>query len=295
MTRKDDAMRDAVSRAAVGSLESRGALALVTEDARALRPYAVELRDIAFSYGKDAFVKGLSAGFERGKVTSIIGPNGCGKSTTVKIIDGFLRPQQGRVFVDGIDASTFSSKERAQRIAVLGQAGRVPAMTVESVVACGRYPHMGSRMKMGAADREIVERAMEQADVARFRDCDMRRLSGGERQRVFVAMALAQDTDIILMDEPTTYMDVKACHELMELVAGLNARDGKTIIMVIHDIDLALRYSDRVLVMRPGGTVVGEGTVDEVLQRRLIEQAFSVSISAHEDSGKKGYILHPLD
>lgn len=254
---------------------------------------AISLCDVAFSYGKDVFVQGLSVDFDRGSITSIVGPNGCGKSTMVKLIDGFLKPQAGSVLIDGLAASGMTSKERARRIAVLGQGGRVPAMTVESVVACGRYPHVGSRMKMGARDRELIERAMLLAGVARFRDCDMRRLSGGERQRAFVAMALAQDTDIILMDEPTTYMDVKACHDLMELTMSLNREGGKTIVMVLHDIDLALRYSDRMLVMLPGGVAAGSGTVGEVLEQGLVERAFSVSIGLHEEGGRKGYVLYP--
>ena len=257
------------------------------------RPPAISLRNVSFSYGKEAFVEGLSADFERGRVTSIVGPNGCGKSTMVKLIDGLIAPRSGKVLLDGSDVALLTPKERARRVAVLGQVGRVPAMTVESVVACGRYPHVGARKRLGSRDRELVEHAMELAEVMGFRTCDMRRLSGGERQRVRIAMALAQDTDTIVLDEPTTYLDVHACHELMKLVTMLNREAGKTVVMVIHDIDLALRYSDNLLVMRPGGAVADAGTVGEVLARGCIEQAFSMSICTHESDRGLGYVLYP--
>ena len=253
--------------------------------------FAVQLDDVSFSYGKQPFIRGLSAGFREGCVTSIVGPNGCGKSTLVKLVNGMLRPSAGKVLVAGVPTAGLHPKQRALRVATLAQSMRPPAMTVESLVACGRYPHQGMQGRMGAEDRRQVERAMELAGVANLRRHDVRTLSGGERQRACIAMTLAQDASIIMLDEPTTYLDIGACHDLMALVRQLNQQHGKTMVMVIHDLDLALRYSDRLLVMR-GGSRLGEGRVEEVLASSTLQQAFDVSVHPHADPEGPAYTIH---
>ena len=142
---------------------------------------AIELREVSFSYGKEPFIGGLSAMFSHGAVTSIVGPNGCGKSTMVKLVDGLLRPQAGEVRVGGVPTLSLKAKARARRVAVLAQASRPPAMTVEALVACGRYPYQAHQGKLSREDREHVERALELAGIARFRTQELRRLSGSER------------------------------------------------------------------------------------------------------------------
>ncbi len=256
------------------------------------QPVAIEMRDVSFSYGKEPFIEGLSASFPQGSVTSVVGPNGCGKSTTVKIIEGILRPSRGEALVGGVPTLSLKARQRAQQVAVLAQAVRPPAMTVEQLVACGRYPYQVGQRRLSKHDRLHVEQALDLAGITRLRHCDLRRLSGGERQRAFVAMTLAQDTGTIVLDEPTTYLDIHACHELMALVKQLNEDQGKTIIMVIHDLDLALRYSERLLVME-AGRAVAAGTVEEVLASRAVEHAFGVSIHPHETREGIAYTLFP--
>ena len=259
------------------------------DDARAA---AIEVRDVTFSYGKEPFIEGLSAAFPHGAVTSVVGPNGCGKSTMIKLVDGLLCPQAGEVRIDGAATLSLKAKERARRVAVLAQASRPPAMTVEALVACGRYPYQAHQGRLSREDREQVERALVLANVARFRAHELRRLSGGERQRAFIAMTLAQDTDLIVLDEPTTYLDIRACHETMELVRRLNVEAGKTVVMVIHDLDLALRYSDCLLVMERG-RAAASGTVEEVLETGAIERAFGVSIRTCAAPEGTAYTLFP--
>ncbi len=268
---------------------------------------AIRYEDVSFSYKPGVpFMEGLAAAIPAGAVTSIVGPNGCGKSTLVKLASGLLRPMAGRVDVAGRDTGALAPRERARLMAVLAQSSRVPPMTVEALVACGRNPHLGWGGRLGPADREAVEAAMERAGVARFRGHDLHQLSGGERQRAHLARTLAQDTDLIVLDEPTTYLDISACHDLMALVRDLNRREGKTVAMVIHDLDLALRYSDFLVVMQKG-RVVDAGPTDEVLASGAVGDAFQMDICPHDrlcpakdEAGFKagaetdrGYVLYP--
>ena len=242
---------------------------------------ALEYEDVSFSYRKNSFIRNFNLQIPAGKVTGIIGPNCCGKSTLIKLADGLLAPQQGRVLIKHQPTQVMKPKERARQLAVLAQAGRVPAMTVESLVACGRYPHLDHRCSLSESERDLVKEAMQRCGIEQFGEHDIRFLSGGERQRAFIAMTLAQDTGIIALDEPTTYLDVHACHQIMQLVRELNERDGKTIIMVIHDLDLALRYSDHLVVLSKG-RLLEEGNVEDVLISGAIEESFKVQVQCNQ-------------
>lgn len=252
---------------------------------------AVEVRGLEFSYGSRPILRGVDLAFPQGAVSALIGPNGCGKSTLVKHITRALSPKAGSVSVLGDDVAGLSRREVARRVAVLAQGGIVPGVRVEQFVAGGRYPYSGAFSAPNADDRRIVAEAMEQAGCARFVGCDMRSLSGGERQRVHLAMVLAQQTPVVVMDEPTTYLDVSACFDLMDLVRDLN-RAGKTVIMVLHDLNLALTCCDRVAVMQAGKLVL-DGPAAEVAESGAVEEVFGVRLRRVEEDGRPYYCLLP--
>lgn len=303
------AMRsERVKASAVAEVAAATGASTAECDHRALAPEcAIRYENVSFSYKPGVpFMENLRAAIPAGAVTSIVGPNGCGKSTLVKLASGLLRPAAGRVEVAGRDTGALAPRERARLMAVLAQTSRTPPMTVEALVSCGRHPHMGWGGRMGADDRAAVEAAMERAGVAHFRNLDLCQLSGGERQRVHVARTLAQGADLIVLDEPTTYLDISACHDLMALVRDLNRREGKTVAMVIHDLDLALRYSDYLVVMQRG-RVAAQGPTEAVLASGAVGDAFSMDICPHDrqpsakdgadfEAGvesERGYVLYP--
>lgn len=217
---------------------------------------ALEFRNVSFSYESAPVLGGFSLAIPAGGVTGIIGPNGCGKSTLLKLADVLLEPSCGEVFAAGKPVNALPARERARLVALLPQVHRTPAMIVRDLVMCGRYAHMGVFGRPGAEDEQAVDAALEEVGIASFAGKMARRLSGGERQRAFLAMAVAQDARILLLDEPTTYLDVRAAHETMHLVRELSERRGTSVVAVIHDLDLALRSCDRIVVLggrRRGG------------------------------------------
>ena len=244
----------------------------------------IRVNDVSYSYmaGREV-LHGISTSFPENKVTTIIGPNGCGKSTLLKICADILSPSSGSVTLDDVDIRTFKPKEVARKIAILAQKELALDETVYELVSYGRYPHQRYGAGLSPLDKEKIEAAMETTHVAEFRNRMLSQLSGGQRQRVYIAMAIAQDTGIILLDEPTTYMDISVRFEIMELVRSLKD-SGKTIVMVLHDIDLALDYSDHIILMKDGDIVL-EGAPKEILTSGKIDDVFNVRMSVldHED------------
>lgn len=238
---------------------------------------SVQLSDVSFGYGERALFSKLTLELAEGKVTSIIGPNGCGKSSLLKLASGICKPWKGSISVMGRDVSVLSSKERARLLSLLTQEHAAPSMSVRRLVACGRYPHHEILATMDAADYEAVERALGACRLADLAERPVGELSGGQRQRAFIAMVLAQDTPVVLFDEPTSFLDVSACYEVMELMRSLKEEHGKTVVAVIHDIDLALRYSDKVCVMRDG-KLLAQGAPQEAEVLAAVEDAFDVRI-----------------
>ena len=249
---------------------------------------AVELRDVRFAYGEHAVLDGLSLALPAGCLTGIVGPNGCGKSTLLRVIDGVLGAAAGEVLVEGDALGSLSARERAERIALLPQIHRTPSMTVEALVSCGRYAHMGLFGGLTEQDRQIVAESMRVAGVEHLAHKAARALSGGERQRAFIAMVLAQRARTVLLDEPTTYLDPRAALDVMGLARGLVYEQGMTGAVVIHDLPLALRFCDRIAVM-DSGRIVAVGTPAEILDQGVLEQVFGVMIARMELNGEVVY------
>lgn len=249
---------------------------------------AVELRGVRFAYGEHAVLDGLSLALPAGCLTGIVGPNGCGKSTLLRVIDGVLEPAVGEALVEGDALDSLSARERAERIALLPQIHRTPSMTVEALVSCGRYAHMGLFGGLTDQDRLIVAESMRVAGVEHLAHKAARTLSGGERQRAFIAMVLAQRARTVLLDEPTTYLDPRAALDVIRLARGLVHEQGMAGAVVIHDLPLALRFCDRIAVM-DSGRIVAVGTPAEILDQGVLEQVFGVTIAQMELNGEVVY------
>ena len=241
----------------------------------------LELNRISAGYGKQTVLDGISVDFEKGKLTSIIGVNGCGKSTLLKAILGILSLSSGEIFIDGENLLTISRNEIAKKIAYLSQGKNIPDMTVEQMVLHGRFPYLSYPRRYSSHDREVAKKAMETVGVAEFAHKPLYSLSGGMRQNAYIAMALAQDTDYILLDEPTTYLDIAHQLELMRLLKQLSD-NGKGIVTVMHDLPLAFDFSDKLTVMS-NGKIIACGTPSELCNLPIIEDIFGVKIKQMQD------------
>ena len=279
--------REVPGAGASGAGVAAGVQVMGTADAARVDA-AVELRGVRFAYGEHAVLDGLSLALPAGCLTGIVGPNGCGKSTLLRVIDGVLEPAAGEALVEGDALDSLSARERAERIALLPQIHRTPSMTVEALVSCGRYAHMGLFGGLTDQDRLIVAESMRVAGVEHLANKAARTLSGGERQRAFIAMVLAQRARTVLLDEPTTYLDPRAALDVMGLARGLVHEQGMTGAVVIHDLPLALRFCDRIAVM-DSGRIVAVGTPAEILDQGVLEQVFGVMIARMELNGEVVY------
>ena len=235
----------------------------------------IKAQNISVSINEKEIVHGISLDIPEGKVTAIIGPNGCGKSTTLKALSRIL-PYKGSVTFKGHEMSTLSQREFAKCLAILTQSPQAPSdLTVNDLVEMGRFPHRGFLGRAGKDDKEHVEWALEQTGVKEMRYRLLNTLSGGERQRAWIAMALAQRPEVLLLDEPTTYLDI--CHqlEIMQLIGRLNQELGLTVVMVVHDLNHAIMYADHVVVVK-AGQLVTSGAPREIITADLLADVFKV-------------------
>ena len=253
----------------------------------------LHVRDLTVSYGAATIIDGLGLDVPRGGVTTIVGPNGCGKSTLLRAVAGLIPRERGEVVLDGRNAAEMKRREIARTLAVLPQTPVAPdGLTVRDLVGRGRHPHQTWLRQTSGNDRAMVDEMMELTQVAEFAERPLERLSGGQRQRAWIAMVLAQDTPLVLLDEPTTYLDLSHSVELLALIRRLADDMGRTVVMVLHDLNLAARFSDQLVVMK-GGEVQAAGTPAEVVSEQLLADVFSLPAVVAEDPVAGGPLIVP--
>ncbi|WP_424889657.1 ABC transporter ATP-binding protein [Streptomyces sp. XH2] len=233
-------------------------------------------RDLTLAYEDRTVVDGLDLAVPDGEVTIVIGPNACGKSTLLRALGRLLKPARGTVLLDGEDLARIPTRAIAQSLGLLPQTPVAPeAITVADLVARGRQPHQRWWQQWSEADERAVADAMARTDTTALAERSVDELSGGQRQRVWIAMALAQETDLLLLDEPTTYLDIAHQVEVLDLVRRLNRERGRTVVAVLHDLNQAARYADHLVAMK-AGRVVAQGRPADIVTADLVREVFGL-------------------
>ena len=234
----------------------------------------IKIDNISFSYGKSPFIEGLSTEFKRGRLYGIIGPNGCGKSTLLKLMSGSLSPDNGKILIGGRDLSDIPRKELAKISGIMPQMRPTPDMIVSDYVLCGRFPYRNDKENCRSEDIRITEKALLLTDTAKFSKRRITELSGGERQRVYLALLLAQNTQIVLCDEPATHLDVKGNLSIMKMLLDIKKQD-KCVIAVLHDLTSALRFCDEIILMDKG-KIIDTGSPEDIVKNKGLNRVFGV-------------------
>ena len=239
----------------------------------------IKLEQIGFRYNEHWVLKDVSLKVNKGEFVGIIGPNGSGKTTLINIIDGILTPQEGEIWIDGIPCNKLKREKLARIIAVVSQESLIIfPFTVQEIVLMGRAPHLSKWRFEGETDFRIARQAMEMTDTLSLMNRSMNALSGGERQRVLIARALAQEPQIMLLDEPTAFLDIKHQIDFFDLVKTLNKEQALTVIAVTHDINLASLYCDRIILLR-SGCIHCMGSPDEVIDESNIKEVYETNVT----------------
>lgn len=239
-------------------------------------PHSLRAEGLSLAYDDRTVVDQLDVELPDGAITVIVGANACGKSTLLRGLARLLKPESGRVLLDGESVHDMASKDVAQVLGLLPQTPLAPdGITVGDLVGRGRYPHQGFFRRWTADDDRAVAAALEATGTADLVDRRVQDLSGGQRQRVWIAMALAQETDLLLLDEPTTYLDINHQVELLDLLTDLNRAEGTTVVLVLHDLNLACRYADHIIAMK-AGRIVAEGAPVDVVDAALVSEVFGL-------------------
>ncbi|GAA3783463.1 ABC transporter ATP-binding protein [Streptomyces phyllanthi] len=239
-------------------------------------------RGVTVGYGGRTVIDDLDVAIPPGVITTIIGPNGCGKSTLLRTLSRLLKPARGTVVLDGEDIAGLRTRDVAKKLGLLPQAPVAPeGLTVSDLVARGRHPHQSWLRQWSSDDAAVVERALAMTGVSDLADRPVDSLSGGQRQRVWISMTLAQGTDLLLLDEPTTYLDLAHAIDVLDLVDDLH-ESGCAVVMVLHDLNLATRYSDNLIVMREG-SILAQGHPRDVITAELLQDAFGLRAKVIDD------------
>lgn len=249
---------------------------------------------LTLGYGDFRVANGLNVAIPDGKFTAIIGPNGCGKSTLLRTLSRLMKPLGGQVRLDGEAIQHFATKEVARRIGLLAQNASAPGdITVAELVARGRYPHQPLFTRWRDEDERAVQKAMAATGVTALADQSVDTLSGGQRQRAWIAMVLAQETSILLLDEPTTWLDISHQIDLLELLCTLNRDQGYTLAAVLHDLNQACRYANHLIALRDG-KIIAEGAPSEIVDAALIEAIYGLRCMIIEDPVAGTPLVVPL-
>lgn len=234
----------------------------------------LQSQKLSLGYGDKTIIKNIDLDIPEGKVTTLIGANGCGKSTLLRSMARLLKPQSGSVLLDGKEVFTSSTREIAKRLAILPQSPVAPeGMSVLQLVRQGRYPHQSWLKQWSEEDERCVKEALEATSMSEFAERTVDSLSGGQRQRAWIAMTLAQNTPVILLDEPTTYLDLSHQIDILDLLFDLNRSSGRTVVMVLHDLNLACRYADNIVAVKDG-EVYAHGAPEDVITSELVKEVF---------------------
>ncbi|MFI5663056.1 ABC transporter ATP-binding protein [Streptomyces sp. NPDC051684] len=257
-------------------------------------PHTLQARGLELGYGERRIISGLDADIPAGRITVVVGPNACGKSTLLRSMARLLTPTDGAVLLDGRDIQQTSTKDVAAVLGVLPQTPVAPdSITVADLVGRGRYPHQGWFRRWTPGDDEAVAAALHATDVLDLADRPLDQLSGGQRQRVWIAMALAQETDVLLLDEPTTYLDISHQLDVLDLLTDLNRERGVTLVVVLHDLNLACRYADHLIAMKDG-RIVAEGAPRDVVTESLVDEVFGLRSTVIPDPASGTPLIVPM-
>ena len=248
-----------------------------------------KLNNLSCGYDDNAVLKDITLSIKKGSITTIIGRNGSGKSTLLKTMARLIPIVDGEIMLEDKSIYDYSAIEFAKKVAVLPQSRNVPAMTVDSFVGHGRFPWVGLSRKFTEKDIQLVESALNITKIKEFRRRDIRTLSGGERQKAYLAMAIAQDSEIVFLDEPTTFLDIEKQFEFLELIKDLSTR-GKTVIMVLHDLNHALQYSDYIAVVGDG-MLKAFGTPQEIITKDIFKETFGLRMHTAVVEDKNMYFF----
>ena len=250
----------------------------------------MKVNDLYFAYDKEDIIKGVCFEIKRGKITTLMGANGCGKSTRIQLMTKNLKPRSGNVTLDQKDINTTKLKEFARNVAIVHQYNKAPSdLLIENLISYGRLPFLNHLQQPREEDKNIVQWALEVVNLKELRKRPIGQLSGGQRQRAWIGMSLAQKPKILFLDEPTTYLDVKYQIEILRLIKHLNEKYDMTIVMVLHDINQAIHYSDEIIGMK-NGNILFQGDPNEVITEESIQEMYGIHLDVEHFKEQK-YVL----
>ena len=254
----------------------------------------ISAKNLKAGYEEKIIIEDLSIRVNKGEVVSIIGPNGCGKSTLLKTLSRLIKPIGGNIYIENKDIKTMKNKNISQKICLLSQHNNAPMdLTVEELVYFGRIPHKRWYETKTQEDKEIVNWAIENTGLKKYQYTPIGSLSGGERQRAYIAQALCQKPDVLLLDEPTTYLDISYQLEVMELVRTINEKFDITIVMVLHELNQASKYSDRLIIMK-SGSIVCDGEPNKIINKDIIKKVYNIECDIDKDPITNKPRIHPI-